>query len=75
MRRKAMETDLLCKKGHHSEDNQRHQDTVGPELELVAIHAPEEQNISVNLISICVTSLNTETCASSGGRRMAARLG
>lgn len=33
-------TDLLGEKGHDGEDDERHEHTVRPELQLVPIHSP-----------------------------------
>lgn len=33
-------TDLFGKEGHDGEDDERHEDTVRPELQLVPIHSP-----------------------------------
>lgn len=33
-------TDLFSKEGHDGEDDERHEDTVRPELQLVPIHSP-----------------------------------
>lgn len=42
-------TDLLSKERHDSEDDERHEDTVRPELQLVSIHSPRRKNTSVTL--------------------------
>ncbi len=39
-----VDTDLFGEKGHDGEDDERHQDTVRPELQLVPIHTPAERN-------------------------------
>ncbi len=41
-----VDTDLLGEKGHDGEDDERHEDTVRPELQLVSIHTPEERQTS-----------------------------
>lgn len=37
-------TDLLSKEGHDGEDDQGHQDAVGPELELVPVRPPGDSS-------------------------------
>lgn len=37
------DTDLLGEEGHDGEDDERHQDAVGPELQLVPIHPPDKR--------------------------------
>lgn len=37
-------TDLFGKERHDGEDDQGHQNAVGPELQLVAVHPPRESS-------------------------------
>lgn len=41
-------TDLFGEEGYDSEDDEGHEDTVGPELQLVPIHPPGRQHISIS---------------------------
>lgn len=43
-----VDTDLFGEKGHDGEDDERHEDTVRPELQLVPVHSPGKQDISVS---------------------------
>lgn len=41
-------TDLLSKEGHDGEDDQRHEDTVRPKLQLVPVHSPEAEKTHIS---------------------------
>lgn len=41
-------TDLFSEEGHDGEDDERHEDTVRPELQLVPIHSPEIKKTRTN---------------------------
>lgn len=41
---RLMKTDLLSKEGHDGEDDQGHQNTVCPELQLVPVRPPGESS-------------------------------
>lgn len=44
-----VDTDLFCEEGQDGEDDERHEDAVGPELQLVPVHPPEKQHVSVSM--------------------------
>lgn len=43
-------TDLFCEEGHDGEDDERHKDTVRPELQLVPIHSPGVKKNTLQLV-------------------------
>ncbi len=58
-------TDLLGEEGHDGEDDERHEDTVRPELQLVPIHSPgEKKTHTLRLVLIIETS--EVTCVAGG---------